>query len=80
MTLELISLIPLVGPPFTDPLAVKILDNRLYMSLDSHMKYATAVVKKDKELLKKFYYKNVWKIANWLRAEGHFLKMLVVLF
>ena len=26
-------LIPLVGPPFTDPLAVKLLDNRLYMSL-----------------------------------------------
>ena len=24
--------IPLVGPPFTDPLAVKILDNRLYIS------------------------------------------------
>ena len=32
VTLELISLIPLVGSPFTDPLAVKLLDNRLYMS------------------------------------------------
>ena len=31
VTLELISLIPLVGPPFMDPLAVKILDNRLCM-------------------------------------------------
>ena len=30
-TLELISLLPLVGPPFTDPLAVKLLDNRLYI-------------------------------------------------
>ena len=31
VTLELISLIPLVGHPFTDPLAVKLLDNRLFM-------------------------------------------------
>ena len=31
VTLELISLIPLVGPPFMDPLAVKLLDNRLYI-------------------------------------------------
>ena len=38
MTLELISIIPLVGPPDTDPLAVKLLDNQLYMSPISHMK------------------------------------------
>ena len=31
MILELISLLPLVGPTFTDPLAVKLLDNRLYI-------------------------------------------------
>ena len=31
VTLELISLIPLVGPSHTDPLAVKLLDNRLYI-------------------------------------------------
>ena len=31
VTLELISLIPLVGPPSTDPLAVKLLDNQLYI-------------------------------------------------
>ena len=29
VTLELISLIPLVDPPFKEPLAVKLLDNRL---------------------------------------------------
>ena len=29
VTLELISLIPLVDPPFTDPLDVKLLDNQL---------------------------------------------------
>ena len=33
VTLELISLIPLVGPPHTDPLAVKILDNRLCIQM-----------------------------------------------
>ena len=32
VTLELISLIPLVDPPFTDPLAVKLLNNQLYIS------------------------------------------------
>ena len=37
VTLVLISLIPLVGPSFTDPLAVKLPDNQLYMSPDSHM-------------------------------------------
>ena len=31
VTLELISLILLVGTPKTDPLAVKLLNNRLYM-------------------------------------------------
>ena len=31
VTLELISLIPLVGTPETDPLAVKLLDNLLYV-------------------------------------------------
>ena len=31
VTLELISLIPLVGSPDKDPLAVKLLDNRLYI-------------------------------------------------
>ena len=31
VTLELISLIPLAGSPKTDPLAVKLLDNRLYI-------------------------------------------------
>ena len=31
VTLELISLIPLVGPPEMAPLVVKLLDNRLYM-------------------------------------------------
>ena len=34
VTLELISLIPLVGPLLTDPLAVKLLHNRLYIQLD----------------------------------------------
>ena len=38
VTLVLISLTPLVGTPETDPLAVKLLDNRLYMSAISHMK------------------------------------------
>ena len=33
VTLELISLIPLVGPPDTNPLAVKLLDNRLFMNV-----------------------------------------------
>ena len=32
VTLELISLILLVGTPETDPLAVKLLDNRLFMN------------------------------------------------
>ena len=32
VTLELISLKPLVGTPQTDPLAVKLLNNRLYIS------------------------------------------------
>ena len=31
VTLELISLIPLVGTPKTNPLAMKLLDNRLYL-------------------------------------------------
>ena len=31
VTLELISLLPLAGSPETDPLAVKLLDNRLYI-------------------------------------------------
>ena len=31
VTLELISLIRLVGPPHMDPLAVKLLDNLLYI-------------------------------------------------
>ena len=31
VTLELISLIPLVDPPLTGPLAVKLLNNRHYM-------------------------------------------------
>ena len=31
VTLELISLIPLVGSPEVNPLAVKLLDNRLFM-------------------------------------------------
>ena len=33
VTLELISLIPLVGPCDTNPLAVKLLDNRLFMNV-----------------------------------------------
>ena len=33
VTLQLISLIPLVGPPHTDPLAVKLLDNRLHIRI-----------------------------------------------
>ena len=36
VTLELISLIPLVGPPFTDPLAVELLDNRLCICVFTH--------------------------------------------
>ena len=49
MTLELISLIALVGSPEVNPLTVKLLDNRLYVSLihhvklfsDYHLKYRT---------------------------------------
>ena len=33
VTLELISLIPLVGSPEVNPLAVKLLDNRLFMPI-----------------------------------------------
>ena len=36
VSLELISLIPLVGTPETDPLAVKLLDNGLYL-LDNRL-------------------------------------------
>ena len=33
MTLELISLIPLVGSPEMNPLAVKLLNNRLFITI-----------------------------------------------
>ena len=32
-----LSLIPLVGTPETDPLAVKLLDNRLYMNVPTYL-------------------------------------------
>ena len=43
------KIIPLVGPPFTDPLAVKLLDNRLYMLI---LTYASKSCEKVKKLEK----------------------------
>ena len=37
VTLELTSLLPLVGSPETDPLAVKLLDNQLYILKNLNM-------------------------------------------
>ena len=63
LTLELISLIPLVGSPDTDPLAVKLLDNRLFIPA-SHLHLFS---KKQRPIEKYCYFLRTSKKQNSFR-------------
>ena len=73
VTLELISLIPLVGPPRTAPLAVKLLDNRLYIYFTAMINKNLSGPRNEKSFIRIFFKEQSFEIKDYIiRTTEHF--------